>query len=652
MSRGEYIQKVALLKEYAHRYYVLDDPIATDEEYDILYKEVEEIESKHPNWIDLSSPTQRVGGKLSEGFNKAEHFERMWSLEDVFDFDELLAWKNRVEKEFKNLTYLCEPKFDGASLNLIYEEGVLKQAITRGDGRVGEDITVNARVINSIPLKIDHNGLIEVRGEVVIKKEDFENINKERSERGEPLFANPRNAASGSLRQLDPAIVAKRRLEFIPWGLGRNDIESELLSKKMEYIYSLGFKSPPSRGVFKDIREIEAFYGEMCQKRESYPMMLDGMVIKVDLIAVCEELGYTIKSPKFACAYKFPAVEKKAKIKDVVLQVGRMGNITPVAILEPVNIEGATVSRATLHNFDEIERKDIRIGDSVIIIRSGDVIPKIIKSLSELRDGGEQKIERPKFCPTCGSVLLDEGALIKCQNLNCEDRILNNLIHFCSKKALNIEGLGEKIITLLYEKKIIHKVKDIFFLQKETLLSLDGFKEKKAQNILDSIEGAKGCDCHRFIFSLGIEHIGEGASRELCRVFGTNFLNRSYEEYIGISGFGDEMAKSLLEFSEVNSVMVDELKEILRPKSVEIGEIQDTPFKDKSIVITGTLSINRDELKDRLLALGAKVSSSVSKKTDFLICGENAGSKLDKAIELGVKVISETELETILRGCI
>ncbi len=648
MDYQDYLNKVSQISKYAHYYYVLDNPLVSDAEYDKLYHEVVSIEQAHPEWIDAASPTQRVGGKLLEGFGKAEHLERMWSLEDVFDFDELLTWVNRIKKEFKELRFLCEPKFDGASLNLVYEDGILRQAITRGDGRIGEEITANARVINTIPLRIEHKGLLEVRGEVVITKEDFEAINIERSQEGESLFANPRNAASGSLRQLDPRIVQKRRLIFLPWGIGRNSIIESSLAKKMEYIYSLGFKRPDSRGVFEDIHDIELFYKEMVEKRNDFPMMLDGMVIKVDDINIQNELGYTIKSPKFACAYKFPAVEKTAKINDVVLQVGRTGNITPVALLEPVSIEGAMISRATLHNFDEIERKDIRIGDSVIIIRSGDVIPKIIKSTPELRVGSEQIIERPQFCPTCGGELLDEGALIKCQNLACPDRIVNNLIHFCSKKALNIEGLGEKIVTLLYEKGIIKEVKDIFSLDKETLLGLEGFKEKKAQNILESITAVIGAPCHRFIFALGIEHIGEGASRELCAAFGIDFLNRSYEEYIGISGFGEEMAKSLLEFSRVNTQKVAELIAILQPQSAAKMQVADSPFAGKSVVITGTLSIGRDELKERLLALGAKISGSVSKKTDYLICGESAGSKLDKAQELGIAILDEAGLESLL----
>jgi len=376
-------------------------------------------------------------------------------------------------------------------------------------------------------------------------------------------------------------------------------------------------------------------------------MMLDGMVIKVDEISINKELGYTIKAPRFACAYKFPAVEKSTKLLSITLQVGRTGVITPVAELMPVNIEGATIERATLHNFDEIEKKDIRVGDEVTLIRSGDVIPKIISSLKEKRDGGETVVQRPLTCPVCGGELLDEGALIKCQNLECPARIKNSLIHFVSKKALNIEGLGERNIEIFFEQGFIRKVEDIFFLDKEKILTLEGFKEKRVQNILDSIEKAKGCECRRFIYALGIEHIGEGAAKKICEEFGLLFYERGYDEFISIEGFGNESSLSITEFCRVNHENIVKLIDIIKPVEKKSSS-QNRTYEGKSIVITGTLSKPRDVVKEELENMGFKILSSISKKTDFLLAGKDSGSKLDRAKELGVRVISEEELEGLL----
>jgi DNA ligase (NAD+) len=403
-----YKEAIETLKTWAHAYYVEDNPLVTDEEYDRLYHEVLDFEKAHPEQIDPTSPTQRVGAPLKEGFAKAKHLSRMWSMEDVFNKADFEAWYARIDKEFPGERYYVEPKFDGASLDLIYENGVLKQAITRGDGVEGEDVTSNARTIRSIPLSIDHQGRIEIRGEVLMTFEAFERLNDERAAAGEPLFANPRNAAAGSLRQLDPAVTAARDLIFQPWGVGVHDLAYTYLSDVMAYVYDLGFKKPPLRRLCEEVACIEKRYEELGKMRESLPVMLDGMVVKVDRITVQEALGYTVKYPRWMCAYKFPAVEKVATIRAITLQVGRTGVITPVAEIEPVAIEGVTVSRATLHNFDEIERKDIRIGDKVTIIRSGDVIPKIIQVLKEYRTGEETPIVRPVHCPVCGSELLDE----------------------------------------------------------------------------------------------------------------------------------------------------------------------------------------------------------------------------------------------------
>jgi len=520
MNKKEYLEKVKLLKEYAKAYYIDDNPLVADEVYDKLYKLVEEFENQNKDLIDEDSPTQRVGGILIDKFFKASHLSRMWSLEDVFNNEELETWIERVQKIGNKLTFYVEPKFDGASLNLIYENGKLKQAITRGDGEIGEDVTENAKVMKSIPLNINYKDLIEIRGEAVIKKDDFEKVNQERLANNEYLFANPRNASAGGLRQFDTNKTAKRKLIFLPWGVGVNNLKIENSSELMEFIYDLGFKKPPMKGVFENITGIEKIYKEMIKNRDSIEMMLDGMVIKIDNIAIQDELGFTVKNPKWACAYKFPAIEKQTKILSISLQVGRTGVVTPVANVEPVNIEGALIERATLHNFEDIERKGVKIGDTVIIIRSGDVIPKIIKPLENFRDGTEIEIKRPVNCPTCESELFNDGTFMRCQNLSCSARVINSIIHFAGKKAMYIDSLGDKIIEQLYNNNLIKDISDLYNLERDKLVELDGFQEKKADRILNSIDKSKNQDLWRLLNGLGIEHIGEVASKKIADSFG------------------------------------------------------------------------------------------------------------------------------------
>ena len=649
MNKYEYEEAVEKLNRWAYHYYVLDDPITTDEEYDKLYREVVAYEEKHPQNIRPNSPSQRVGDSISEGFVKAKHLSRMWSLEDIFDADGLAKWLKKTYKLDQNISFYCEPKYDGASLNLIYENGTLKEGITRGNGVEGELITQNVKTIRSIPLTIAHQGLIEIRGEVVIFKEEFERINRDRLQKGETPFSNPRNAAAGSLRQLDPKVTASRNLVFLPYGIGVNDLTQKLLSERMEYIYSLGFKTPPLRALASGFDEIETIYEQMKRERESYAMMLDGMVVKVNEVAAQIDMGYTVKVPRWAVAYKFPAVEKITTLKDIILQVGRTGVVTPVAIVEPTDIDGAIVERATLHNFDEIERMDLRIGDRVIILRSGDVIPKIVKVITAERSGNERKVTPPKNCPVCGSELLEEEVLIKCQNLECEARVVNSIIYFASKQCLNIDGLGNKIVEQLFNAKLVRSVVDLFSLTKEALLELDGFKEKKAENLLNAIASVKGAALWRFINALGIEHIGEVASKMIAEAFGLAFKEADKESLVAIEGIGEEMAESYLEFMRVNLQTVTKLQEIIQPLAPEKKEeAEENPFKSKRVVLTGTMSQSRGEIKTLLESLGAKVSGSVSKKTDYLIYGEDAGSKYDKAKALGVTTLSEEEMREIL----
>ena len=644
MTKEEYEKNIEKLISWAKAYYVDDEPIASDEEYDKLARECLEFENKNPNLINPNSPNRRVGGAILKGFKKANHLSRMWSQEDVFNDKELEDWIKRASKVGENLEFFCQPKFDGASLNLIYENGILKQAITRGDGEIGEDVTQNAMTIQSIPLEIAEKSLIEIRGVVVIKKSDFEDINIERLKNSESTFANPRNAAAGSLRQLDSSITSKRKLFFNAWGVGQNSLNFEKTSQMMDYILSLVLVKTPMQTLVKNIDDIKKLYENMKKKRDTFPMLLDGMVIKIDDITTQQDLGFTQKFPRWSCAYKFPAVEKTTKLKDIILQVGRTGVVTPVAIVEPVLIEGANVERATLHNFDEIQRLDLKIGDEIIIIRSGDVIPKITKVLKDRRDGNEKEILKPTICPDCSSELLIEDIMIKCQNLDCPSRVVNSIIYFASKNCLNIDGLGDKIVELLVNEKKIFDILDLYSLKYEDLENLEGFKEKKINNLLNAIENSKNSELYRVLTALGIEHIGEVASKSICSKFGLDLVDVSFEDLISIDGIGEQMANSFLEFFRVNRQFVLKLFDILKPKVTIKEEAKDNPFKNKTVVITGTMSKSRDEIKLFLEDLGAKVSSSVSKKTDFLIYGEDAGSKYDKAIELGIEILTEDEM--------
>ena len=648
MTNEQYQEKIDILKKWAHAYYVEDNPIATDEEYDKLYHEVLDYETTNPSETAEDSPTKRVGGVVRDEFSKAKHIKRMWSMEDVFTTEEVQEWLERVVKNVGECEYFCEPKFDGASMNLLYENGNLIRAITRGDGVIGEEVTDNVRTIRSVLLSIEYEGLIEIRGEVVIRKDDFEIINHEREAEGEQTFANPRNAAAGSLRQLDSSVTAKRRLVFYPWGLGENSLKQSKLSQKMDFIYALGFLEPPYVQECNSIEEIEAFYHKLISLRDEIPVMMDGMVIKVDEVNLQEDLGYTVKVPKWMCAYKFPAVEKVTKVNAITLQVGRTGVITPVAEVEPVEVEGAVIARATLHNFDEIERKGLMIGDSVILIRSGDVIPKITKVLTDRRDGSELPIERPTVCPTCHSEVLDEGTLIKCQNLDCPDRVVNSIIHFAKKSCMNIDGLGSKIVEILVKEEKIKDILGLYHLEFSDLEGMEGFKEKRINKLLDAIADTKGVALHRLISAMGIEHIGEVAGKSLALEFGLGIVDATLEQVVAIDGIGEEMANSLLEFMRVNHDFVLKLFDVIEPTVEEKIEAEENPFKGKTVVLTGSMSVSRGVIKEMLEKLGAKVSGSVSKKTDFVVYGEEAGAKLTKAESLGVSTLTEDEMRGML----
>ncbi|MBS4313777.1 NAD-dependent DNA ligase LigA [Campylobacter vulpis] len=641
---NEYLEKVALANLWMRAYYEKDEPLASDEEYDLLIREIRAFEEENPSLISKDSPTQKIAPTIQSQFKKSKHLSKMWSMEDVFDEEELRAWAKRAKCEEG---FFIEPKFDGASLNLLYEKGSLVRAATRGDGEIGEDVSLNVKEIANIPQKIAYEGRIEIRGEVVILKQDFEKLNEKRAKEGLNLFANPRNAASGSLRQLDTSITKERNLKFYPWGVGEHTLAFTKHSELMHFIRELGFLKDEFVRLCKDLNEVLLCYKELLALRENKPMMMDGMVVRIDDIALCKELGYTVKYPKFMAAFKFPALEKSTKLLGVSLQVGRSGVVTPVAILEPVNLDGVVVKSASLHNFDEIERLDIRINDSVSVIRSGDVIPKITKVFKDRRGENALKIERPKLCPVCESELLDEGALIKCQNLDCKARLVNSIIYFVSKKCLNIDGLGESIVELLYEKQKITSIESIFHLKFQDFEGLEGFKEKKISKLLNAIEEAKSCPLYRFITALGIEHIGEVAAKKLALSFDKQWYKKSFEEYKNLEGFGEQMALSLVEFTKVNAERIEAFYQLLTLQKQEF----DTQgiFYEKTFVITGTLSRPREEFKALIERLGGKISSSVSKKTHFVLFGEEAGSKLEKAKKLGVRCIDEAEFNALAK---
>lgn len=683
----EYLELVKRLNLYAKHYYELDDPIASDFEYDELYKAIKLYEENNIDKIAKDSPTQRVGGKILKDFSKNGHKKRMWSLEDIFNYNDLCEWlikltnavnkikKNKSQTLFdvntnekdsitiehssiENLHFCISPKYDGMSLNLLYENGILQSATTRGDGEIGELVTQNAKTINSIPHKIPFKGTIEIRGEVVLSKENFWNLNKEREENKESLFANPRNAAAGSMRQLDANLTAKRNLDFVAWGIGEYSLKDlQEYSGKSEFGFYDILMLLPEFG-FREFRylervnakNIENEYQKILKDRDNYTFMLDGFVIVLDNLELQDVLGFTQKAPRYACAYKFPATEVVIKIESIVAQVGRTGIITPVANFTKALLDGAFISRATLHNYKEIEQKDIRINDSCLLVRSGDVIPKITKVLHDRRNGDEIIITKPTHCPVCKHKLHYDDIYIYCINPNCDAIIKARLIHFASKKCINIDGLGSSIIELLVDLGYIKKCQDIYGLQEKDLLNLGGFKQKKAQNIINAINDSIGNrEFWRFIHSLGILHIGEVASKKLAN-FGCAIFDYNIDELQAISGFGMDMAQSFYDFCIDNRNFIDEMYKILKPKMQDMTSTQDIDsiFYNKICVITGSFESSRDSIKAKLESLGAKVTSSVSAKTDYVIAGENAGSKLAKAKELGVKIIESSELSRLL----
>jgi DNA ligase (NAD+) len=655
------------VRHHEYRYYALDNPEISDAEFDRLMNELIRLEADHPALITSDSPTQRVGGQPREGVVKAAHSSPMLSLDNTYNIDDLRDWERRVHELTgrNDIDYVCELKLDGMSLALVYENGKLVRGITRGDGTIGEDVTLNVRTVRSIPLSISKERLkaagipadFEVRGEMLMPLAAFKRMNEEREEKGLSLFANPRNATAGTVRQLDASVTAERRLEYFSYMLlkdGRTFFDRHW--KTLDALDAAGFKVNSSRKLAKDFDEVWKFIEQQEVRREKLPYEIDGIVVKVDRTSLQDELGYTGKAPRWAIAYKYAARSGITQIEDILVQVGRTGKLTPVAALKPVPIGGTTVSRATLHNMDEIERLGVKIGDWVEVERGGDVIPKVTRVVEDKQHPrGHKTFHMPEKCPVCGThVVRSEGEVdYRCVNANCPAKLRETILHFASRGVMNIEGMGEALVNQLTERGLVKNVADIYKLTKDNLLSLDRMGEKSAQNVLDEIDASKKLPLERVIYGLGIRMVGERTAQFLAEHFGSMdaLMDASEEELQNVTEVGPRIANSIVEFfrEPSNRKLIERLRAsglTFTGKKKERG----TKLAGKTFVLTGTLTRPRDAVKKTLEDAGGRVSSSVSKKTDFLVAGTDAGSKLDKANQLGVRVISESEMEELLHG--
>ena len=644
---------VALLNRYATEYYTSDNPSVSDSEYDRLYRELVELEAAYPDQVLADSPTHRVGGKVLDGFEKYSHQYPLYSLQDAFSREELEAFDARVRKEVPHPTYICELKIDGLSISLTYEKGILVAGATRGDGSIGENITENLKRVKDIPLTLPEELDITVRGECYMPRASFDQVNQARQENGEPEFANPRNAAAGTLRQLDTAVVAKRNLAtFLYQEASPSTRDSQ--EKVLKHLEQLGFVVNPKRILAENIDEIWNFIQEVGEERDNLPYDIDGVVIKVNDLAGQEELGFTVKAPKWAVAYKFPAEEKEAQLLSVDWTVGRTGVVTPTANLTPVQLAGTTVSRATLHNVDYIAEKDIRKDDTVIVYKAGDIIPAVLRVVESKRIS-EEKLDIPTNCPSCDSDLLhfeDEVAL-RCINPRCPAQIMEGLIHFASRDAMNITGLGPSVVEKLFAANLVKDVADIYRLKEEDFLLLEGVKERSAAKLYQAIQASKDNSAEKLLFGLGIRHVGSKASQLLLQHFHSieNLAQADPEEVASIESLGSVIAKSLQTYfaTEGSEILLRELKEAgvnLDYKGQTV--VADAALSGLTVVLTGKLErLKRSEAKSKLESLGAKVTGSVSKKTDLVVAGADAGSKLQKAQELGIEVRDEAWLESL-----
>lgn len=653
MSKQRVEELTKLLNQYNKEYYVLDKPSVSDREYDRLMQELIELEAQYPELKSSTSPTVRVGGAVLEGFNKVQHEKPMLSLGNAFNEGDLRDFDARIRKVSPNISYVCELKIDGLAVTLHYRDGQFVKGATRGDGVVGEDISENLKTIQTIPLHIPYKEPLEVRGEVYMSKATLDKLNKQRAEKGEELFANPRNAAAGSLRQLDSRIAAKRELAMFCYAVpSAEELGCQTHDESLQKIEEFGFNVNPNREVCDSIDGVLAYIEKWSTNRFDLPYEIDGIVIKVNQLNEQQKLGSTVKSPRWAIAYKFPAEEVETILKDIIFTVGRTGMVTPNAVLEPVRVAGTRVSRATLHNEDYVKERDIRINDRVIIRKAGEIIPEVVKPVIDARHGDEAPFEMIQECPRCGSELIREAgeADYYCLNIDCPARIVESLCHFVSRDAMNIDGLGVKVVEQLYDNQLIENVADIYKLQKEQLLPLERMGEKKVTNLLTAIENSKQNSLERLLFGLGIRHVGSKTAKVLAAHFETidALMQATFDDFKGIAEIGDVIANSILHYftQEANVQLINELKALGLNMSYTGAKVstanEANEFYGKTVVLTGTLAtLSRKEAGVKLEALGAKVSGSVSAKTDFLVAGEKSGSKLKKAQELGVTVIDE-----------
>ncbi|MBK4850230.1 DNA ligase, NAD-dependent [Enterococcus faecium] len=650
------------LNQWSREYYVEDKPTVEDYVYDKEYAELVAIEEQYPDLITSDSPTQRVGGKVLEGFEKVIHDIPLYSLNDVFSKEELIAFDQRVQKAVGRVVdYCCELKIDGLSVSLRYEDGNFVRGATRGDGTVGENITENLKTVRSVPIKLKEPMNIEVRGECFMPKRSFVQLNQDREAEGKDIFANPRNAAAGSLRQLDSKITAKRNLDtFLYTVAGFGPMEAKTQYDALEELEKIGFHTNREKRLCHSIDEVWAYIEEYHDKRVDLPYEIDGIVIKVNEFSLQDQLGFTVKAPRWATAYKFPPEEVETLIENIEWTVGRTGVVTPTAIMTPVRVAGTTVSRASLHNGDYIKLKDIRLKDTVLIYKAGDIIPEVSQVVLDKRPKDSEEYQLPTHCPVCGSELvhLDEEVALRCINPKCPAQMKEGLNHFVSRNAMNIDGLGPRVLEQMYDKKLVADVADLYKLTEEELLTLDKIKEKSANNILTAIDNSKDNSVERLIFGLGIRHVGAKAAKILAEHFGDlETLSRSdYESIIALDTIGDIIADSVVTYfsnEEVHELM-NELKqagvnfEYKGLRSTQLQEVE-SPFKEKTVVLTGKLTrLTREEAKETIENLGGKVTGSVSKKTDIVVAGEDAGSKLTKAQELGIEVWTEDQMAEAL----
>ncbi|MGJ5713317.1 NAD-dependent DNA ligase LigA [Staphylococcus auricularis] len=646
-----------MLNQYSYEYYVKDNPTVPDSEYDQLLRELINIEDEHPEYRTADSPTVRVGGQAQSTFEKVQHDTPMLSLGNAFNAEELRKFDQRIRDNIGEVTYMCELKIDGLAVSLKYEDGQFVQGLTRGDGTTGEDITENLRTIHAIPLKVDAQLTFEVRGEAYMPRKSFLKLNEEKEAKDEQPFANPRNAAAGSLRQQDTRLAAQRKLSVFLYSVNDfTQFEASTQSDALDELDRLGYKTNQERQIANNIDEVLEYIDKWTEQRESLPYDIDGIVIKVNSLEQQQELGFTQKSPRWAIAYKFPAEEVVTTLRDIELSIGRTGVVTPTAILDPVRVAGTTISRASLHNGDLIQERDIRIGDSVIVKKAGDIIPEVVKSIIERRPDDAEVYHMPTHCPSCGHELVRiEGEVaLRCINPKCPAQLIEGLIHFVSRQAMNIDGLGDKIIQQLYENEVIKDVADIYYLTKDDLLPLERMGEKKVANLLSAIDASRENSLERLLFGLGIRHLGAKASQTIAEKYETmdRLLEVSEEELVEIYDVGEKLAQSIVTYLENEDVraLINKLKEKnvnMSYKGVKTTEVTGHPeFEGKTIVLTGKLQeMTRNEATEWLELQGASVTNSVTKKTDIVIAGKDAGSKLDKAEKLGTTVWSEAEFQ-------